>query len=120
MLMRTPSEPGSTSFFLGNQANAVPRTLNAGKPNVVPSSTSGSFSATARTRERLSVAMICGPLRFLREEPANLLHGVVDLQIEEHLAQLGARTAGVADDAVARGVRSAAAAGIWQRLANGV
>src|SRR6478672_5255876 len=54
MLIRTPSEPVSTSFFFGNHANALPATLNAGKPYVVPSSTSGSFVAIARTRARLS------------------------------------------------------------------
>src|SRR5690349_19844076 len=54
MLIRTPSEPGSTSFFFGNHANALPPTLNAGKPKVVPSSTSGSLVAIARTRVRLS------------------------------------------------------------------
>src|SRR5262249_9729105 len=57
MLMRTPSDPASTSFLTGNHANVLSPTLNAGKPYVVPSSTSGSFIAIARTRVSPSRAM---------------------------------------------------------------
>src|SRR5581483_11418597 len=64
-------------------------------------------------------------LRLVRQEALNLFHGVVDLDVERHLAERRGRAAGVAGDAVVlarrrvRIVRAAAAAlaGRWYRVA---
>src|SRR3954470_20028287 len=53
--MGTPSVSGSTSRFFGNHAKVFVFTLNAGNPNVVPSSTSANLATMRRTRAILFI-----------------------------------------------------------------
>src|SRR5579872_7230546 len=64
------------------------------------------FSVPVRIKGSRSAAVL-GLQLLLTDHPLNLFDGVIDLHIEDHLAELLARPARVARDAVADGPRRA-------------